>query len=154
MADNELVAFRKRWKEELELKKEHQQLVCVPPLSRDVPAQSAQKESKNRYFVDSEQHSGKARSPLRPEESDKGRVGGEVEQLEDQPEYVSIARGLLDGRTSPLLDRIQKEKARRKRQYHSINTACNTILQQDNPLEKVTKNEKLVDQFIQDLVGN
>lgn len=153
MADNELVAFRKRWKEELELKKEHQQLVCVPPLPRDVPAQSAQKESKNRYFVDSEQHSSKALSPLRPEESDKGRVG-EVEQSEDQPEYVSIARGLLDGRTSPLLDRIQKEKARRKRQYHSINTTCNTILQQDYPLEKVTKNEKLVDQFIQDLVGN
>uniref|UniRef100_A0A674P8F4 F-box and WD repeat domain containing 8 n=1 Tax=Takifugu rubripes TaxID=31033 RepID=A0A674P8F4_TAKRU len=126
MADNELVAFRKRWKEELELKKEHQQLVCVPPLSRD------------------------ALSPLRPEESEKGRVG-EVEQSEDQPEYVSIARGLLNGRTSPLLDRIQEEKTRRKRQYNSINTACNTILQQDYPLKKVTKNEKLVDQFIQDL---
>lgn len=154
MADNELVAFRKRWKEELELKKEHQQLACVPPLSRDVPAHSAQKESKNRYFVDSEQHSSKALSPLTPEESDKGRVGGEVEQSEDQPEYVSIARGLLDGRTSPLLDRIQKEKTRKKRQYHSINTACNTILQQDYPLKKVTKNEKLVDQFIQDLVRN
>ncbi|XP_003975242.2 F-box/WD repeat-containing protein 8 [Takifugu rubripes] len=150
MADNELVAFRKRWKEELELKKEHQQLVCVPPLSRDVTAQSAQKESKNRYFVDSEQHSSKALSPLRPEESEKGRVG-EVEQSEDQPEYVSIARGLLNGRTSPLLDRIQEEKTRRKRQYNSINTACNTILQQDYPLKKVTKNEKLVDQFIQDL---
>lgn len=150
MADNELVAFRKRWKEELEHKKEHQQLACVPPLSRDVPAQSAQKESKNRYFVDSEQHSSQALSPLRPEESDKGRVGGEVEQSEDQPEYVSIARGLLDGRTSPLLDRIQKEKTRRKRQYHSIDTACNTT--QDYPLKKVTKNEKLVDQFIQDLV--
>lgn len=154
MADNELIAFRKRWKEELELKKEHQQLVRVPPLSRDVSAQSAQKESKNRYFVDSEQYSSKALSPLKPEESDKGHVGGEVEQPEDQPEYVSIARGLLDGRTSPLLDRIQKEKTRRKRQYNSINTACNTILQQDYPLEKVTKNEKLVDQFIQDLVWN
>lgn len=143
MADNELVAFRKRWKEELELKKEHQQLVCVPPLSRDV---SAQKESKNRYFVDSEQHSSKARSALRPRES------GEVEQAEDQPEYVSIARGLLDGRTSPLLDRIQQEKTWRKRRHHGLNAACTTTLQQDHPRVKLTKNEKLVDRFIQDLV--
>lgn len=154
MADDELAAFRKRWKEELDLKKEHPQFVCVPPLSREVPAQSAQKESKNSYFVDSEQHSSKACSPSRKEESDKGRVGDKVEQSEDQPEYVSIARGLLDGRTSPLLDRIQKERTRRKRQYHSITSACNTILQQDHPQNKATKNEKLVDQFIQDLVWN
>lgn len=153
MADDELVAFRKRWKEELQHKKEHQRIVCVPPLSREVPDQPAQNKSSNRYFLDSEQHSSKTGSP---EESgisdDKGRACGE--QSGDQPEYVSIASGLLDGRTSPLLDRIQKERTLRKRQYHSITGACDAVLQQDHPQKKVTKNEKLVDQFIQDLVWN
>lgn len=155
MADDELVAFRKRWKEELELKKEHQRIVSIPSLPREVPAQSAQRVAKNRYFIDSEQHSSKAHSPSRAEESgtsDDKNAGGELEQSQEQPEYVSIARGLLDGRTSPLLDRIQKERTQRKRQYHSITSACHTTLQQDRPQKKATKNEKLVDQFIQDLV--
>lgn len=155
MADDELVAFRKRWKEELELKKDHQRVVSIPSLLREVPAQSAQRIAKNRYFIDSEQHSSKAHSSSRAEESgssDDKDAGGELEQSEDQPEYVSIASGLLDGRTSPLLDRIQKERTWRKRRYHSITSACNTTLQQDHPQKKVTKNEKLVDQFIQDLV--
>lgn len=148
MADDELVAFRKRWKEELEHKKEHQRIVSTPSLPREVPAQTA----KNRYFIDSEQHSSKAHSPSRAEESgssDDKDADGELEHSEDQPEYVSIASGLLHGRTSPLLDRIQKE---RKRQYHGITSACKATLQQDHPQKKVTKNEKLVDQFIQDLV--
>lgn len=155
MADDELVAFRKRWKEELELKKEHQRIVSNPSLPREVPAQSVGRIAKNRYFIDSEQHSSKAHSSSRAEErgsSDDKDAGGELEQSEDQPEYVSIASGLLDGRTSPLLDRIQKERTWRKRRYHSITSACNTTLQQDHPQKKVTKNEKLVDQFIQDLV--
>uniref|UniRef100_H3DDT7 F-box and WD repeat domain containing 8 n=1 Tax=Tetraodon nigroviridis TaxID=99883 RepID=H3DDT7_TETNG len=121
MADDELVAFRKRWKEELE---------------------------------HSEQHSSKAQSPSRAEEhgslEDKD-AGGGLTQSEDQPEYVSIASGLLDGRTSPLLDRIQKERTRRKRQHLGISSACNTNPQQDQPQKQVTKKEKLVDQFIQDL---
>lgn len=143
MAGDELVAFRKRWKEELELKKEHRQCVCVPSPSGEDPAQ---KETKNRYFGDSEQRSSEAHGgPSRPGES-----GSVEEDGEDQPEYVSIARGLLDGRTSPLLDRIQKERTRRKRQHHG---ACGAVLGQDQPQEKVTRNEKLVDQFIQDLVG-
>ncbi|KAI4821319.1 hypothetical protein KUCAC02_029257 [Chaenocephalus aceratus] len=49
---------------------------------------------------------------------------------EDQPEYVSIARSLLDGRTSPLLDRIQEERTRRKRQYQNTTNACSKSLQQ------------------------
>lgn len=147
MADDELVAFRKRWKEELELKKEHQRIVCVPSLPREV-----QKIAKNRYFIDSEQHPSKAHRPSRAEESSSSFAGGGLEHSEDQPEYVSIASGLLDGRTSPLLDRIQKERTWRKRQYHSISGACNTTLQQNHPQKQVTKNQKLVDQFIQDLV--
>lgn len=157
MADDELVAFRKRWKEELELKKEHQRIVSVPRLPREAPAQPALRTAKNRYFIDSEQHSSKAQSPSRAEEhgslEDKD-AGGGLTQSEDQPEYVSIASGLLDGRTSPLLDRIQKERTRRKRQHLGISSACNTNPQQDQPQKQVTKKEKLVDQFIQDLVRN
>lgn len=43
---------------------------------------------------------------------------------------VSIAEALLGGRTGPLLERIQEERIRRKRQYHSV---------------KVNKANKLVD---------
>lgn len=157
MADDELVAFRKRWKEELELRKEHQRIVSISSLPREVPAQSAERGAKNRYFLDSEQPSSKADSPSRAGESGTSGgkdAGGELEPSEEQPEYVSIARGLLDGRTSPLLDRIQQERTRRKRQYHGLNSACNTTPQEDHPQKKVTKNEKLVDQFIQDLVWN
>uniref|UniRef100_A0A3P8ZHW6 F-box/WD repeat-containing protein 8 n=1 Tax=Esox lucius TaxID=8010 RepID=A0A3P8ZHW6_ESOLU len=64
--------------------------------------------------------------------------------------YVSIAEGLLDGRTSPLLERMQEERSRRKRQYHSLTNACSTSLQQQ-PQRKINKGDKLVDQFIQDL---
>lgn len=155
MADEELVAFRKRWKEELELNKERQRIVSIPSLPKEVPSQSAQRTAKNRYFLDLEQFSSKRHSPSRAEESgrsDKKDAAGELKQSEDQPEYVSIASGLLDGRTSPLLDRIQKERTRRKRQYPSITSAYNTTLQQNHPQKKLTKNEKLVDQFIQDLV--
>lgn len=158
MAEEELVAFRKRWKEELKNKKEEPRTVCAP--SRDVPGRSDQRESKNRYFEDTKHNPNKAFSLLKTEESVcneeeecvGGRVGGKTAaEPEDQPEYVSIARSLLDGRTSPLLDRIQEERTRRKRQYHSMTSVCNTILQQQ-PHSKAKKDEKLLDQFIQDLV--
>lgn len=155
MADDELVAFRKHWKEELELKKENQRITSIPSLASGVPAQSAQKIEKNRYFLDSEQPTSETRSPSRTGESgssDDKDAGGELAQSEDQPEYVSIASGLLDGRTSPLLDRIQKERTRRKRQYQSTTSGWESTLQQEQPQKKATKNEKLVDQFIQDLV--
>ena len=72
---------------------------------------------------------------------------------EDQPEYVSIARSLLDGRTSPLLDRIQEERTRRKRQYHNMTDVCRESLQQrQQPQRKVKKDKELVEQLIQDLV--
>uniref|UniRef100_A0A8C8G7S2 F-box/WD repeat-containing protein 8 n=1 Tax=Oncorhynchus tshawytscha TaxID=74940 RepID=A0A8C8G7S2_ONCTS len=100
MAEDELLAFREHWKQELTIK--------------------------------NEAHSN-SKTPN-----------------EDQPEYVSIAEGLLDGRTSPLLERIQEERTRRKRQYHSLTSACNTSSQQQ-PQRKINKGDKLVDQFIQDL---
>lgn len=155
MAEDELVAFRKRWKEELKSKKEEQP-------SRDVPGRSGQRELKNRYFEDSKQNPNNACSPLKTEESGcaehEGCVGGRgggkaVAEPEDEPEYVFIAHSLLDGRTSPLLDRIQEERTRRKRQYHNMTNVCSTILQQQQcPQRKVKKDGKLLDQFIQDLV--
>ncbi|KAA0716853.1 F-box/WD repeat-containing protein 8 F-box and WD-40 domain-containing protein 8 [Triplophysa tibetana] len=65
---------------------------------------------------------------------------------QDQPQYVSIAEGLLDGRTSPLLDRIKEERTRRKRapESNSINKGA--------PPKKVSGScHKLLEQFIQDL---
>lgn len=159
MAEDELVAFRKRWKEELK-NKEEQRTVCAPSPSRDVPGRSDQSESKNRYFEDTKHNANKAFSLLKTEESvcneDEECVGGRAgrktaAEPEDQPEYVSIARSLLDGRTSPLLDRITEERTRRKRQYYSMTGVCNTVLQQQ-PHTKAKKDEKLLDQFIQDLV--
>lgn len=157
MAEDELAAFRKRWKEELKSKR----VVGAPSPSFDVPARSGQRELKNRYFEDSKQNPNEACSLLKPTQSccddDEGRAGGRrgkaVTDCEDQPEYVSIAHGLLDGRTSPLLDRIQKERIRRKRQHLNTTSECSTVLQQ-NPHRKVQKEEKLLDQFIQDLVGS
>lgn len=152
------MAFRKRWEDELKLKKE-QQIVCVASPFRDVPGPSGQRKLKNRYFEGSEQSPYSVSKPLKPEEGgcveNDGRAGEGGEALaesEDQPEYVTIARGLLDGRTGPLLDRIQKERTRRKRQFHNVTSACSTILQLERPQRKVIKDEKLVDQFIQDLV--
>lgn len=162
MAADELVAFRKRWKEELQSKKEEHRTVCAPSASRDVHGRSGQRELKNRYFEDSKQNPNKACSPLKTEESGcaehEGCVGGRgggkaVADPEDEPEYVFIAHSLLDGRTSPLLDRIHEERTRRKRQYHNMTNVCSTILQQQQcPQRKVKKDGKLLDQFIQDLV--
>lgn len=157
MAENELVAFRKRWEEELKLKKEQETVRVASPF-RDVPGPPDQKKLKNRYFEGSEQSPYRVPKPLKPEEGgcveNDGRAGeGEaLAESEDQPEYITIARGLLGGRTGPLLDRIQKETTRRKRQYHNVTSACSTILQLEHPQRKVIKDEKLVDQFIQDLV--
>ncbi|XP_071391463.1 F-box/WD repeat-containing protein 8 [Centroberyx affinis] len=153
MAADELAAFRERWKEELVSKKEE----C--PL---VPGQPGRRDSKNRYFEDFCQNTNardrrQASSPSKSEGSsctdvDKGCDGGgkRARQSEDQPQYVSIASGLLDGRTSPLLDRIQEERTRRKRQYQSMSHVCSESVQQQ-PLKKANKGEKLVDLLIQDL---
>ena len=159
MAEDELSAFRKRWEEELKSKR----TVGLPSPAFDVPAWSVQRESKNRYFEDSKQTPNEACSPLKPTQSccdnDEGRAGGggggkAGTDCEYQPEYVSIAHGLLDGRTSPLLDRIQKERIRRKRHHLNTMSESSTVLEQQHPLRKVPKEEKLLDQFIQDLVGS
>ncbi|XP_067377117.1 F-box/WD repeat-containing protein 8 isoform X2 [Channa argus] len=154
MAGDELVAFRERWKQELTRKKEAQRLVGASSSSCDVPGQSGQRDLKNSYFEDSNCFN-KASGSSKPDEHGGTEKGGEgqkaASESEDQPEYVSLARSLLDGRTSPLLDRIQEERTRRKRQYQSMTQACSTSLQQLQPQRKAKKEEELVDQLIQDL---
>lgn len=151
MAEDELAAFRKCWKQELTSKTEEQPLVRAP--SRDVPGHSGRRDSRNRYFEES-------RSPSQPEESgcteDEGRAGAgggkAAAESQDQPGYVSIAHSLLDGRTSPLLERLQEERTKRKRQYHQMTSVCRASLQQQQQQGKVKKEEELLDQLIQDLV--
>ncbi|XP_070689118.1 F-box/WD repeat-containing protein 8 [Pempheris klunzingeri] len=147
MAEDELAVFRKRWKEELTSQKEDQRIVCAPSPSCGVPGQSGQRDVKNRYFEED----------VRTEDEGCGGGGGggggrekAAPQAEDQPEYVSIAHSLLDGRTSPLLDRIQEERTKRKRQYHNMTNVCSTSLQQQQQRE-VKKEEALLDQLIEDL---
>ncbi|XP_072243531.1 F-box/WD repeat-containing protein 8 [Leuresthes tenuis] len=150
MADNDLTTFRERWKQELTSKKDEGRLVCAPSSSRNVPDQSGQRNLKN---------TNEPGDCLKPDEDgcieDEGRVGGKAAaetDTEEQPEYVSIARSLLDGRTSPLLDRIQEERTRRKRLYQNMTDACSASLQQQKQTErKVRKEAELVDQLIQDL---
>lgn len=145
MAANELVAFRERWKQELNNKNGENRL-SAPSSSREDPDQFGQKDLN------------KTTNALKREESsdteDAGSVGGESDAIkaEDQPQYVSIAHSLLDGRTSPLLDRIKEERTRRKRQYNNMTNMCSVSLQQEQERRKVKKEEELVDQLIQDLV--
>ncbi|TDH13074.1 hypothetical protein EPR50_G00054100 [Perca flavescens] len=160
MAEDELAAFRECWKEELTSNKEDQPLVCAPSSSLDVCVQAGQNDFKNRYFEDLN-NLNKACSPSQSEEGgcieDEACAGGvenAAAESEDQPEYVAIARSLLDGRTSPLLDRIQEERTRRKRQYQNMTNACSASLQQlqqQQPKRKVKKDEELLDLLIQDL---
>ncbi|XP_037834879.1 F-box/WD repeat-containing protein 8 isoform X2 [Kryptolebias marmoratus] len=139
MAENELAAFREHWKRELRSKRE---VACAPSSSsRDASDQSGRRGLKN------------TDGPLKPVEEERCGGGRADAETEGQPDYVSIARSLLDGRTSPLLDRIQEERTRRKRLYQNMTSVCSASLQQQRqPQRKVQKEEEeLVDQLIQDL---
>ncbi|XP_034547953.1 F-box/WD repeat-containing protein 8 [Notolabrus celidotus] len=155
MDEEELAAFRKRWKQELSSKDDKQQLNCASS-----PPQSSKGDLQNRYFEDLENlnHPCSASQPEESKCSEKKRCavegrGKDAAKPEDQPEYVSIAHSLLDGRTSPLLDRIQKERSRRKRQYQNMTDVCRSSLQQQQQQakRKIKTDEELVDQLIQDL---
>ncbi|KAL0979052.1 hypothetical protein UPYG_G00179860 [Umbra pygmaea] len=151
MSENELLAFRERWKQELTNK-------TNPDLSCNVfKGQSSREDHKLKRYFEDFGHNKRPQGIKQNEVSQERRTGLEDAglssadpQKEDQPEYVSIAEGLLDGRTSPLLERIQEETTRRKRQYNRLTNACSTSMQQQ-PKRKVNKGDKLVDQLIQDL---
>ncbi|KAF6738062.1 F-box/WD repeat-containing protein 8 [Oryzias melastigma] len=143
MADKELATFRERWKQELSHKKEqhfHGRAPSTSSSSGDVPHESSRGDApKNQHLTCSEDNAVSGR-----------KERGEAADTEDQPEYVSIARSLLDGRTSPLLERIQEERTRRKRQYHNMTDACRASLQQEKQ-PKGRREEELVEQLIEDL---
>uniref|UniRef100_A0A667Z2B8 F-box/WD repeat-containing protein 8 n=1 Tax=Myripristis murdjan TaxID=586833 RepID=A0A667Z2B8_9TELE len=152
MADDELAAFRERWKQELDCKTDKRQLVHS---SGSFPGR---RDSQNRYFEDirhgTGQDSGPSKSEARSCTDEKGCDGGRQEAGESkfEPQYVSIASSLLDGRTSPLLDRIEEERTRRKRRYENMTNACSSALQQQQQLQKrANKGQRLLDQLIDDL---
>ncbi|XP_034026784.1 F-box/WD repeat-containing protein 8 isoform X1 [Thalassophryne amazonica] len=146
MAEDDLEAFRERWKRELSCKKEAS--APISPTSLSVPGEPGQRDSKNRYFEDLNIPSIQEQRGSRRTKSGEG--GGErSDEGGDAPQYVSIASSLLDGRTSPLLDRIQEERIRRKRQHQNMSDVCSPPSLQPN--RKASKGKELVDQLIQDL---
>ncbi|XP_061134889.1 F-box/WD repeat-containing protein 8 [Syngnathus typhle] len=121
MAEDELSAFRDRWQRELYRAKEERRFSLVPsPSPSCEDASGGQSESE-------------------PETS-----GGA-----EGSDYVSIARGLLGGRTSPLLNRLAEERSRRKKKYQEETSVCRESLK--HPRKKVQKEEQLVDRLILDL---
>lgn len=162
MAEDELATFRKHWREELRNQKEIQQVVSATSSSWAGAEGSDQDQVKSSYFEDSKANLNEADETVKSfHTEDNGRVGEERgrghgrDSTEQEPDYVSIAHSLLDGRTSPLLDRIQEERARRKRKmYHNMNSLQEKEHQQEQepPHRKDKTAEKLLDQLILDLV--
>ncbi len=128
MEEDELLAFRERWKQELTKNTETSNKDKEDILG--IPIKTAHLFTKARAFGRKQSSSSQQTQPT----------------PKDQPQCVSIAEGLLDGRSSPLLDRIEQERTRRKRAPRS--EALNT----DAPPKKVNKRPKLLEQFLQDLV--
>ncbi|KAL6465227.1 hypothetical protein MHYP_G00253600 [Metynnis hypsauchen] len=125
MEDDDLLAFREQWKKELEgateVKKESWD--GRPGLSGVNGGRSG--------------HSG-----------DAGGKAGDARGLKnaEEPQYVSIAAGLLDGRSSPLLERIAEERTRRKRRCEGGGKEEQEC---SGPLQR--RRSTLIDQLIQDL---
>lgn len=162
MAEDELATFRKRWRDELRHQREGHRVVSTTSSSWGAAGGSDQDRVKSSYFEDSKANFNEADDTVKTHRAADGRVGEERERghgrdSEQQPDYVSIAHSLLDGRTSPLLDRIQEERTRRKRKlYHNINNLQEKQHQQEGepPDRKDKATEKLLDQLILDLVGS
>lgn len=152
MEEDELVSFRERWKRELQKNSKGE---STKP--RVVSTQSSASDGKSAYFNDSYKdsfslkHEARNCSALSGDSSNNSNNSKQEvtqshskESVHHQPQYVSIAEGLLDGRTSPLLDRIQAERTRKRHQRDRA---------EELPQKKVHTGKKLLEQFIQDLVG-
>lgn len=149
MAENELDSFRKRWRDELKNQRKGQRPVSASS-SSCAAASGPDRDQGKSYFDDSKE---KDEHTVKSSCTEDERGTGHWRDSE-QPDYVSIAHSLLDGRTSPLLDRIQEEKTRRKRKlHHNTNSVHETQQQEEPPHRKDKTTEKLLDQLIQDLVG-
>ncbi|XP_067295606.1 F-box/WD repeat-containing protein 8 [Pseudorasbora parva] len=127
MEEDELLAFRERWKQEL---------------TKNTKTSGKDKEG---YFGHHSKDSSSVHQSTNFWEKQSNASQQTQPTSKDQPEYVSIAEGLLDGRSSPLLDRIEQERTRRKRAPDS--DALNTHA----PPKKENKDQKLLEQFLQDL---
>ncbi|XP_061622796.1 F-box/WD repeat-containing protein 8 [Phyllopteryx taeniolatus] len=127
MAEDELAVFRDRWKRELWSQKEERRLVPAAPSTT------------RSHAGDENDDASRGKSELKSECSVGVQEAG----------YISIAKGLLGGRTSPLLDRLEEERSKRKRNYQDERAVCRGSLK--NPQRKVKKEEQLVDQLILDL---
>lgn len=150
MAEDDLTKFRKRWTEELKTRRKEQRADFALSSSW-ATASGSDQDQKSSYFDDSQENSTEAEDEPRVNEE----PGKEHWRDSEQPNYVCIAHGLLDGRTSPLLDRIEEEKTKRKRKFdHNLNSVKETQRQYEPPHRKDKKAGKLLDQLIQDLVGS
>lgn len=167
MEEDELLNFRKRWKEELNKKTQAESTgsgnfgphKAQPSVTLDANVKVTCFKDSYKDGVplkDNERGncsglSGHDDSPGRSHQDREVKDTALLEALEErakhQPQYVSIAESLLGGRTSPLVNRIKEERTRRKRQHG--NADCHYSQQ---PQKKVTTEKKLLDQFIQDLV--
>ncbi|XP_072289641.1 F-box/WD repeat-containing protein 8 [Eucyclogobius newberryi] len=139
--DGDLSAFRERWKKELTCKNDSDSIKD----SGDV----RQKDSKRRYFVETdEQTDDNTGCFSRTNKVCLDKDDNAKSEDEDQPRYVSIARSLLNGRTSPLLDRIEEDRSKRRRPKDTGTSLQHQHLQ----IKKVKRQDlQLVDQLIADL---
>lgn len=141
--EDELSDFRKRWKHELEKKTRLKDDSDVGYFGHYSKADGINEQRSG--------HAGESGKKPRDVEGSKGLQEG----CKDQPQYVSIAEGLLDGRSSPLLARMEEERMRRKRR-------CERGEQQQQqqqlllapPRTQRRTQLTLIDQFIHDLVGS
>lgn len=154
MAEEELDTFRKRWREELTNQRTKQRAVSASASSWAAASGSDQDQVKSSYFDDSKENLTSADHTHDDERRVSEERGKGQWRDSEQPDYVCIAHSLLDGRTSPLLDRIQEEKTRRKRKLHHNMNSVQETQQEEPPRRKDKTAEKLLDQLILDLVGS
>ncbi|XP_036382080.1 F-box/WD repeat-containing protein 8 [Megalops cyprinoides] len=171
MEKDELHAFRERWKKELEAKTgiNHS---APKNIASVFDSKTKNEETKNRYFDNRSepipvgkhdsyeaeyQETGSFQDERSRRETGWNTLGGRrlgkpasERNEKDQTNYISIAEGLLDGRTSPLRERIQVERTRRKRQFDAETHSCHGSSTQQ-PQCKVTRDDTLVEQLIHDL---
>lgn len=164
--------FREQWEKELK-KTTKDQKNARKNVTKSTHFTSTNEDTKNRYFVDHQKESVHTRNQNKcvsePQESSSNQTSREETEWEAssdptsvksatdqrdanyQPEYVSIAEGLLDGRTSPLRDRIQAERQRGKRQFDVGANVNHSRAIQKQPQCKVARGDAFVEQLIQDL---
>ncbi|XP_027018722.1 F-box/WD repeat-containing protein 8 isoform X2 [Tachysurus fulvidraco] len=131
--EDELSDFRKRWKQELETKPRLTDNNAMGYFGRCSEAD-----------VINDQKAGESQRKRRDEGLKRLQ-----DVCSDQPQYVSIAEGLLEGRSSPLMARMEQERLRRKRrcergdEHQQVRSAPHSRKEDHLPL---------LDQFIQDLI--